>query len=151
MEDLLALVAEHWDWSGVQADELVVSNDFGNLILKDAQHRFWRLCPEDVYCRVVAESIDAYNALIQDPEFLQDWHMLAMVSQARTRLGALGEDERYCLKVPGVFGGDYVGKNVIKAQLADILASSGRLGRLIDDKADGARVDLADADYLSDY
>lgn len=148
---VLEIVSEFWAWSGVDAEELVVSNDFGNLILKDADNKFWRLCPEDVYCTVVADSIEAYNKLIQNEEFLEDWHMIAMVSQAKAALGELGEGEKFCLKVPGILGGDYLGKNVIKASLEDILQSSGRLGQHIKDQADGAKINLADVDYLSEY
>ena len=148
---VLEVVTEFWAWSGVGAEELVVSNDFGNLILKDADNKFWRLCPEDVYCNVVAESIDAYNKLIQDEEFLEDWHMIAMSSQAKQSLGTLVEGEKFCLKVPGVLGGDYLGANVIKAPLEDILASSGRLGQHIQDQTDGSKINLADVDYLSEY
>mgnify|MGYP000742613821 CR=1 FL=1 len=147
----LEVVAEFWAWSGVEAEELVVSNDFGNMILKDADNKFWRLCPEDVYCAVVAESIDAYNALIQDEEFLEDWHMVVMSSQAKKSLGELAEGEKFCLKVPGVLGGDYLGANVIKAPVDEILASSGRLGKHIQDQKDGAKINLAEVDYLSEY
>ncbi|MGB0865737.1 MAG: T6SS immunity protein Tdi1 domain-containing protein [Granulosicoccaceae bacterium] len=149
--ELLDIVAEHWAWSGIDANELVVSNDFANLILKDKDNQFWRLCPEDVYCTVVADSIEAYNQLIQDEEFLEDWHMIAMLSQAKIRLGELAEGEKFCLKVPGILGGDYVGKNVIKAPLEVVIASAGRLGKHIADKAEGTKIDLKEVDYLSDY
>lgn len=149
--ETLQLVADYWSWSGLEAEELVVSNDFGNLILKDADNKFWRLCPEDVYCKVVAESIKAYNQLIQNEEFLEDWHMIALVSQAKMNVGELAEGEKYCLKVPGIFGGDYVGKNVIKASFEDILLSSGRLGQHIKDKPEGAKIDLKEIEYLKEY
>ncbi len=146
----LELVTEHWAWSGLEPVELVVENDFGNLILKDEGNRFWRLCPEDVYCTVVAESIDAYNKLIQDKEFLEDWHMIAMVTEAKKRLGELEIDQKFCLSVPGILGGDYIGSNVIKAPLTSIIESAGRLGQHVRELADGAKINLADVDYLTD-
>lgn len=149
--DTLEQVAEHWAWSGVVAVEVVVDNDFGNLILKDADDKFWRLCPEDVYCSVVAESIEAYNALIQNEEFLEDWHMTALVSQAKIMHGELEADERFCLKVPGILGGDYFGANVIKASQDDIIVSAGRLGQHIKDLPEGTKIDLNDIGYLADY
>ncbi len=146
--NLLELVNEHWAWSGIDPDELVVSNDFGNLIIKDSDDKFWRLCPEDVYCSIVAESIEAYNELIQDEGFAEDWHMVGMLVDAKEALGDLAEGERYCLKVPGVLGGDYAGSNVIKAPLENIIKSAGKLGQHIADKPEGAKIDLKEIGYL---
>ena len=47
-------VIESWGWVGIRPAEIVAENDFGNLIIKDAEDNFWRLCPEDVYCEIVA-------------------------------------------------------------------------------------------------
>lgn len=146
--EVLEIVAAHWAWSGVEADELVVRNDFGNLIVKDKQDKFWRLCPEDVYCSVVADSVDAYNTLIQNDEFLEDWHMIGLVSQAQLALGEREEEEAFCLKVPGILGGDYVGPNVVKVALDELLISAGKLGAHIDGQAEGAKIDLNDVEYL---
>ena len=148
--NLLELVSEYWAWSGISPDELVVSNDFGNLIIKDTDDKFWRLCPEDVYCTVVADSIEAYNKLIEDESFAEDWHMVSMLVEAKKTLGDLNEGERYCLKVPGVLGGDYSGANVIKAPLETIIKSSGKLGKHIADKDEGATIDLEKIGYLAD-
>lgn len=148
--NVLELVAEHWAWSGIKAEELVVTNDFGNLILKDGEDKFWRLCPEDVYCTVVAESIEGYNELIQNEEFVEDWHMVSILVDAKAALGDLAEDERYCLKVPGILDGDYVGDNVIKASLENIIVSAGKLGQFIADKPEGAKIDLEELGYLAE-
>lgn len=148
--NVLELVAEHWAWSGIKAEELVVTNDFGNLILKDGEDKFWRLCPEDVYCTVVAESIEGYNELIQNEEFVEDWHMVSILVDAKAALGDLAEDERYCLKVPGILDGDYVGDNVIKASLENIIVSAGKLGQYIADKPEGAKIDLEELGYLAE-
>ncbi len=146
--EIVDIVNRDWAWAGIEAEELVVRNGFGNLILKDAENRFWRLCPEDVYCRVVANSIEAYNALIQDEEFLEDWHMIAMLSQAQQSLGKLEGDEAFCLRVPGVLGGDYVGANVAKVQLDELVESAGVLGEHIEGQSDGAKIQLSELRYL---
>ena len=70
---IVSEVREAWGWTGIDPQEVVVENDFGNLIIRDSANRFWRLCPEDIYCEVIADSIEAYNALINDEEFLGDW------------------------------------------------------------------------------
>ena len=43
-------IASAWGWAGIQPEEVVGENDFGNLIVKDVAGKYWRICPEDVYC-----------------------------------------------------------------------------------------------------
>ena len=49
-------IKESWGWVGIEPVEVVGENDFGNLMIKDIQGKYWRLCPEDVYCEVVAQN-----------------------------------------------------------------------------------------------
>jgi len=135
-------VKESWGWVGIEPTEVVAENEFGNLVLKDAENRFWRLCPEDVYCEVIANSIEEYNDLIKDDEFLADWFMTAMVEEETEMLGALEEGRKYCLAVPGVLDGEYSGKNIRTAPLIEIIRFSGELGKQIGGLPDGAKVKL---------
>lgn len=45
--ELIAIVKEAWGWTGLDPDQIVGDNDFGNLIVKDQSGCYWRLCPED--------------------------------------------------------------------------------------------------------
>jgi hypothetical protein len=135
-------IKESWGWVGINPTEIVAENDFGNLIIKDAGNKFWRLCPEDVYCEVIAESIDDYNQLINDHEFLNDWYMTVMVDEAIEMLGPLKEGYKYYLEIPGALNGDYSGSNIKSAPFVDIIRLSGELGKQIKDLPDGAEVKL---------
>lgn len=135
-------VIESWGWIGISPTEIVAENDFGNLILKDAEDKFWRLCPEDVYCEVVASSIDAYNKLINDDEFLHDWNMTVMVDEATKTLGALKKDYKYYMVIPGILDGEYTGDNIKMAPFVEIIKLSGELGKQIKGLPDGAKVEL---------
>ncbi|NIA52621.1 DUF1851 domain-containing protein [Massilia sp. TW-1] len=73
-------------WIGLEPVALIDDNDFGNLILKDVHGQYWRLCPEDLYCEVVASSREELDRLSKDQEFLRDWHMRGLVDQAFKRL-----------------------------------------------------------------
>ena len=46
-------IKESWGWVGIDPVEVVGENDFGNLLIKDSDGKYWRLCPEDVDCEVV--------------------------------------------------------------------------------------------------
>jgi hypothetical protein len=135
-----------WGWTGIEPLEVVGDNDFGNLIVKDVQGRYWRLCPEDCYCRVIAQDRAELDRLSADQAFLRDWHMSALVDQAYAKLGVLPEGRRYCLKIPGVLGGEYGGDNLASAPLEDIIRMSGELARQIGDLPDGASIQLNLAD-----
>ena len=140
--NILDEVIASWGWVGIKPSEIMAVNDFANLILKDEEGKFWRLCPEDVYCEVVANSIDEYNALINDPEFIHDWNMAAMVQEATESLGELKEGYKYCLAIPGVLDGEYSGANIKTAPFIEIIRWSGDLGKQIKDLPDGAKVEI---------
>jgi len=135
-------VKKSWGWVGISPAEIVTENEFGNLIIKDVEDKFWRLCPEDVYCKIVADSIDDYNKLIQDDEFVNDWSMTIMVDEATKMLGALKEGYKYYLVIPGILNGEYTGGNIKTAPFIEIIKWSGELAKQIKDLPDGAEVKL---------
>lgn len=140
--NIIEEVKEHWGWTGINPTEVVAENEFGNLILKDAEDNFWRLCPEDVYCEVIANSIDDYNKLINDQEFLIDWNMIVMVDEAKKMLGELKEGCKYYMVIPGVLNGEYSGNNIKTAPFKEVIGLSGDLGKRIKDLPDGAEINL---------
>ncbi|MFO1494939.1 MAG: DUF1851 domain-containing protein [Lysobacterales bacterium] len=140
--ELIAEISKAWGWVGITPDRVVGDNDFGNLIIKDVDGRYWRLCPEDLYCKVVACDRAELDALSQSQEFLQDWNMRGLVEQAKERLGSLRPGYKYCLKIPGVLGGVYGGANLASIPLRELVAVSGHIAREIEGLPDGAQVRL---------
>ncbi len=84
-------IRESWGWVGINPVEIVGENDFGNLMIRDAEGKYWRLCPEDAYCEVVANTRDELVRLSSDQGFLEDWRMETLVEQARASFGELPE------------------------------------------------------------
>lgn len=144
--NMIEEVKEAWGWVGINPTEIVTENEFGNLIIKDAEDKFWRLCPEEVYCEVVAESIGAYNLLIKDANFLDDWNMAGLLDGAIKKLGPLKEGYKYYLAVPGILDGDYSQSNIKTAPLDKIIKWSGDLGLQVKDLPEGAEVELKEID-----
>ncbi|CAA6824828.1 MAG: DUF1851 domain-containing protein [uncultured Thiotrichaceae bacterium] len=138
--DIIQTVKDAWGWTGIAPVEVVTENDFANFILKDEADKFWRLCPEDVYCKVVADSIEAYNKLITDEDFVYDWFVDAYVEDAKATLGELTEGQKYTLIIPGALDGDYDGDNMKIAPIEDIICASGALGKQIKDLPDGSKI-----------
>lgn len=139
---LVEEIRKSWGWAGIEPVEVVGENDFGNLIIKDTGGRYWRLCPEDLYCEVIAANRVELDRLSADQEFLHDWHMSALVSQAREKCGALTEGRKYCLKIPGLLGGAYGDDNLAVAPLVELVRFSGDIACQIKDLAPGSQVKL---------
>jgi hypothetical protein len=133
-------IKEAWGWIGIEPREIVGENAFGNLLIKDINGKYWRLCPEDVYCEVVANTDAEFEKLNKDEEFLLDWNMENLVNEARERLGSLNEGRKYCLKIPGILGGEYGGDNLATISFNELISFSGDLAKQIKDLPNGAQI-----------
>jgi hypothetical protein len=120
--------------------EIVGENDFGNLMIKDKDGKYWRLCPEGLSCKVVAQNRQELDVLSHNQEFLHDWYIKNLVAQAKDLLGPLPEGRKYCLKIPGVLGGEYGGSNLATVPLVELIRFSGDVAKQIKDLPDGAQV-----------
>jgi hypothetical protein len=140
--NLVDEIRESWGWVGIDPVEVVGENDFGNLIVKDIEGEYWRICPEDCYCRVVATSRQDLDALSTDQEFLHDWYMRALVALALDKCGPLPEGKKYCLKIPGLLGGAYGGDNLAMAPLVELVRISGHIAKQTRELADGSTIRL---------
>lgn len=139
---LVEEINQSWGWVGIDSVEVVDENDFGNLIVKDVDGKYWRLCPEDCYCEVIASNSQELNDLSVDQEFLQDWYMSALVSLAKDKLGPLSQGRKYCLKIPGLLGGAYDGDNLGTAPLVELIRFSGDLAKQTKELPSGTEVEL---------
>ena len=139
---MIDIIKESWGWTGINPVKVVRENEFGNLIIKDSSGKYWRLCPEDIYCTIVANTKQELEALSNDQEFLHDWQMVTLVETAKEKLGPLSEGRKYCLKVPGILGGEYGGNNLATISLAELISASGHIGKQIKDLPDGTEIEL---------
>jgi hypothetical protein len=68
--------------------------------------------------------------------------MTAMVTAARLRFGELPPDRKYCLKIPGVLGGEYGGDNLGTISLTALVNASGHIAKQMRDLPDGSKVEI---------
>lgn len=139
---LIDEIRESWGWVGIAPVAVVGENDFGNLVIEDEDGRYWRLCPEDCYCEVIAANRAELDRLSTDQEFLHDWYMKSLVSLASDKLGPLTEGMKYCLTIPGILGGSYGGDNLATAPQFELVRLSGDIARQIKDIPDGSTIKL---------
>lgn len=133
-------IAESWGWCGIEPEEILGENDFGNLIIRDIYGKYWRLCPEDPYCKVIAQTRNELDTLSRSQDFLEDWYMKPLVEVARDLLGPLKDGMKYCMRAPGILGGEYGGSNLAMAPFTRIIRFSGNIGEQIKDLPDGTKV-----------
>lgn len=127
MSDVLSLIKQHWGFTGINPEKVIAENEFGNFILQDDEGRFWRLCPEDLYCEVIADDKDEYNELVQEVEFNQDWFMEVILEKAIQKYGELKPGYKFHLLEPGALGGKYAVFNIHPMPVEKIIKFSGEL------------------------
>lgn len=137
---LIEAVRTGWGWCGIDPVEVVGENDFGNLMVKDVLGQYWRLCPEELYCRVVARDRPEIDRLSKDQDFLHDRYVRRLVDRAFQKLGVLPEGRKYCLKIPAVLGGSYDANNLATISLEELVLASGDIAHQLKDLPDGAQV-----------
>jgi hypothetical protein len=83
---ILDEIGDAWAWKGVRPRALVMENAFGNVIFTDEDGQYWRICPEELSCEVVATNGEEFAKLQSTDEFVEDWAMQALVERVRSTL-----------------------------------------------------------------
>ncbi len=139
---LLEKINEAWNWTDVSGVKIERTNDFGNIIIRSAKGKYFRICPEELSYEPVADSEEEYFNLISGTEFCTDWEMENLVKLATEKLGELSKGEKFCLKIPAVIGGEYSKQNIGKISFEELISVSGNLAFQIRDFEEGQKIDL---------
>lgn len=139
---MLDTIKESWAWHDVDPVEIVSTNEFGNVIVRSTGGDYWRICPEELSCDLIASTEEEFEVLQKDPEFRQSWEMDLLVEKAFMTLGLTTPDRCYCLKIPAVLGGAYDESNFGTISRQELISSAGDLAQKIKDLPDGSKVRL---------
>lgn len=139
---MIDAIQEGWGWTGIRSVETVETSAFGNVLVRDKDDRYWRICPEELSCEIVAKDKNEFQALLADAEFQRDWEMGELVAAAKKAIGLPPDGRCYCLKVPGVLGGKYSIENVGTITIDELIRASGDMGKQIKGLPDGTQVRL---------
>ncbi|MGB3465370.1 MAG: T6SS immunity protein Tdi1 domain-containing protein [Cyclobacteriaceae bacterium] len=124
---MIDVINTAWGWTALKPKEILYENDFGNLLIEDNEGKFWRICPEELSCKVIAEDQESFDELFYTENFKKDWYMDETVALAKDHLGELMSGEKYCLKLPGVLGGLYEPENFGKISFEKLISFSGAI------------------------
>ena len=142
MSRLLQAIAQGWSWKLGNPVEIVATNRFGNAIVRNEAGQYFRVMPEEWKCELLATSASGLEKKREQPNFIRDWEMLALVARAEAAHGPLKDGQVYYLVVPGVLGGKYAEDNIRKISLMELLAYSGDMAHQIDNVPDGTEVKI---------
>jgi len=117
-------------------------NSFGNLIVRATDGAYWRICPEELSCKKIADNAEQFAALSATDEFRTDWEMARLVEQARQTLGPLAAGRCYCLKLPAVLGGSYAADSMGTISRRELVSFSGDIAEQLKDVPDGSHIKL---------
>jgi hypothetical protein len=48
-------IKESWGWAGIEPEEIVGENDFGNLMIRDIHGRYWQSPSSNQACRAITD------------------------------------------------------------------------------------------------
>jgi hypothetical protein len=133
---LIEVVRSAWGFKGLVPVRILDINPFGNVLVEDAVGQVWRICPEELSCEPVTETQQGVHEI----QSSDDWKMERMVELATAALGAPGVERCFCLKTPGVLGGEYAIGNVGTITVAELIAFSGDVASQIEDLPDGSKI-----------
>jgi hypothetical protein len=139
---VIQTIRESWGWTGLSPAAVIASNLFGNLIVRAEDDVFWRICPEDLSCKVVASDQNAFQLLWRSDDFQNDWQMIRLVGRAINLFGSLTDDRCYCLKLAAPLGGRYEAQNLGTITQKEVIAASGNIAEQIRNHPDGATIGI---------
>lgn len=131
-----------WAWFGVEPAEVLCVNKFGNVVFADKSGKYWRICPEELQCKCIADSAGEYERLARDTEFAVDWEMARLVALAESKFGVQPSGRCFCLKIPAMLGGEYDIGNIGTISVGELVRFSGDVARQIKDLPPGSKVEL---------
>lgn len=133
-------ILKGWGWTGAKPAVVFDVNKFGNVIFRAVDGAYWRICPEELTCETIADTDEAFATLKQDTEFVEDWDMSRLATEAERRYGLQPAGRCFYLKTPAVLGGAYSVENVRTISIDELLRFSGEIAEQIKDLPDGAQV-----------
>lgn len=144
--NILQKVAEAWGWAIRQPVSVLAVNSMANVLVVDVQQKLWRICPEELSCKVVANNPLQIQKYFNDKDTKADWQLLGLINEAENKFGVLNKGCCYGLIKPAVMGGAYDITNMKIFSTTEYLSLTGKMAEHIQSIPDGAFVSLSISD-----
>lgn len=139
---MINTITEYWGWKLGEAEEIILTNLFGNYIIKNTKGEYWRICPEELKCELIAKDNNEFETKRKNRDFILDWEMTNIVKIAKEKLSDLSSEQCYCLVYPSVLGGKYEAENIESTARATLISFSGEISRQIEDIPEGTQIKI---------
>lgn len=137
------IINQFWSWKVPHCSEIKFSNEFGNIIFLVQTGAYWRICPEELKAEEIAQDDEAFQALLEDEKFCEDWNMDFLCQVASDALGPINQEQCYGFKVwPAFKDGQYDNKNMELKNFEDWLAQSGEVAEQFSQAKEGQEITL---------
>lgn len=137
---MLEIINNKWEWLNIKFIKIIDENDFGNLILLNNDKSIWRICPEELQCEKISGSLEEFLEIQKTEEFIEDWNLNFLKTEAIRKFGKLNENEKFTLIKPAVLCGKYELENIIKLPFNKLIEFSADLAFQIKDLQDGQKI-----------
>lgn len=97
----------------------------------------------------IALNKNEFETLKKQDDFILDWEMVNLVELAKSEVGELDDNDKYCLKIPAVISSNYSKENIGKLSFQELIAVSGDLAFQIKDLEDGQKIEIKIIDPTS--
>lgn len=134
---MIELINTTWGWTGMKAQTVFSTNAFAHMILCAEDGQYWKICPEELDCSLIAKDKTALHSILADSDFAEYWEMFDLIQLARTELGDLQKGEKYCLKLPIPLGGLYEPSNLGKIDHEKLISFSAQMAQHIQNTPEG--------------
>jgi hypothetical protein len=124
-ELVLSSLNEAWSWSFERAAKVLAVNSMGNCLIKDWRGQYWRVCPENLSAKVVAQDDNELRDHFADPNSKADWQLAGLIGPAAELLGELDVGQCYAMTTPAVLGAEYSVSNLKIRSLYEYLGFAG--------------------------
>ena len=134
-----ALISQ-WSWALPSIESIIAVNSMGNVMLRDDDHNYWYICPEELTAEVFARTQDELQLGYADTKRKEEWQMSSLVSELVEVFGEPLIGECFGFITPAVFGGDFSVENIRRRDLYEYLRYSGDIANQTKDLKDGETV-----------
>ncbi len=145
-EKILETLSESWSWKIPNIVDVLAVNSMGNCILRTAENHYWRICPEELYAKIIALNEKELNEVFSDPNEKADWQLLGLIDQAERAHGELELGQCYGMVIPAVIGGDYSVENIQVKSIYEYLSLSGSFAYQTKNAKQGDKIKLCITD-----
>ncbi|WP_276482518.1 T6SS immunity protein Tdi1 domain-containing protein [Paraflavitalea pollutisoli] len=132
-----------WRWKLPSVKQIAIISCLGDLFFVDSDDAVGRLQTDSGYLVRIADSVQQFQALLQDEEFADEFFLPGFVQELLLTGKNLAQGEVYSYITPPVMGGAYSPDNIEAKNVYTHFDITGQFHEQIKDLPDGTRITMS--------